>query len=80
MRLSRRLKLYGALFMDSVKYMTLCHRIRSKFFSYYNYEKEGDFMIEMAAVLGACIILIVIAYEYGNISRREWGENSKSFF
>jgi len=37
-------------------------------------------MIEMAAVLGACIILIVIAYEYGNISRREWGENSKSFF
>ena len=37
-------------------------------------------MIEMAIVLMACGILIAVAYEYTAIMRREWGENSKSFF
>ena len=37
-------------------------------------------MFEMAIVLGASGILIMIAYEFTFMLRREWGENSKSFF
>ncbi len=37
-------------------------------------------MYEMATVLIASGILIVIAYELTSMLRREWGENSKSFF
>ncbi len=37
-------------------------------------------MFEMATVLIASGILIVIAYEFTYMLRREWGENSKSFF
>jgi len=37
-------------------------------------------MFEMIVVLGLCALLIVISYEYTSIIKREWGENSKSFF
>jgi len=37
-------------------------------------------MIEMATVLGACGILMAVAYEFAGGLKREWGENSKSFF
>ena len=37
-------------------------------------------MLEMATVLVICGVLIVIAYEYTSMIRREWGENTKSFF
>ncbi len=37
-------------------------------------------MFEMATVLIASGVLIVIAYEFTLTVRREWGENSKSFF
>ncbi len=37
-------------------------------------------MFEMATVLVASGVLIVIAYEFTHMLRREWGENSKSFF
>ena len=37
-------------------------------------------MFEMATVLIASGILIVIAYEFTYMLRREWGENTKSFF
>ncbi len=38
-------------------------------------------MFEMAAVLVASGILMVIAYEFsGMLQKREWGENTRSFF
>jgi Tfp pilus assembly protein PilE len=37
-------------------------------------------MLEMLTVLVASGILIIIAYEFSYQQRREWGENSKSFF
>ena len=38
-------------------------------------------MIEMATVLLASGLLIIIAYEFScMIKKREWGENTKSFF
>ena len=38
-------------------------------------------MLEMATVLLASGILMIIAYEFSNtIQKREWGENSKSIF
>jgi len=37
-------------------------------------------MLEMAIVLSLCALLIAISYEYTSIIKREWGENSKSFF
>ena len=38
-------------------------------------------MLEMATVLVICGLLMIIAYEFTcNIRKREWGENSKSFF
>lgn len=37
-------------------------------------------MIEMASVLLASGILMVLAYEFSTSQRREWGENSKSIF
>ena len=37
-------------------------------------------MFEMGIVLGASGILILIAHEFTYILKREWGENSKSFF
>ena len=37
-------------------------------------------MLEMATVLTATGILMVIAYEFTFISKREWGENHKSIF
>ena len=37
-------------------------------------------MMEMAIVLGACGVLIVVAYEYTAMIKREWGENSRNFF
>ncbi len=37
-------------------------------------------MLEMTIVLGMCALLIAISYEYTSIIKREWGENSKSFF
>jgi hypothetical protein len=36
-------------------------------------------MLEMATVLIASVVLMVIAYEFAFMGR-EWGENSKSFF
>lgn len=37
-------------------------------------------MIEMASVLIGSTVLMVIAYEFTFLSRREWGENQKSIF
>lgn len=37
-------------------------------------------MFEMSLVLGTCVILIVVAYEFNSVYTREWGENSRSFF
>lgn len=37
-------------------------------------------MIEMASVLLASGILMVLAYEFAILPRREWGENHKSIF
>lgn len=38
-------------------------------------------MLVMATVLTACAILMILAYEFSFIlKKREWGENSKSFF
>ncbi len=38
-------------------------------------------MIEMATVLVATAVLIIIAYEFSyTVQKREWGENSKSIF
>lgn len=38
-------------------------------------------MLTIATVLVACGILIIIAYEMKSLlMKREWGENSKSFF
>jgi len=38
-------------------------------------------MFEMASVLLASGVLMVIAYEFSHMFRkREWGENSKNFF
>ena len=38
-------------------------------------------MLEMATVLVATGVLIIIAYEFSfMIEKREWGENTKSFF
>jgi len=38
-------------------------------------------MFEMATVLLASVVLMFIAYEFSSIfSKRDWGENSRSFF
>jgi len=37
-------------------------------------------MLEMASVLVLSGILMIIAYELSFYTRREWGENQKSFF
>ena len=37
-------------------------------------------MIEMASVLLASGVLMVLAYEFAYMQKREWGENYKSFF
>lgn len=37
-------------------------------------------MIEMASVLIGTIVLMLIAYEFTFLSKREWGENQKGFF
>lgn len=37
-------------------------------------------MIEMASVLLASGILMYLAFEFTFTSKREWGENQKSFF
>jgi len=38
-------------------------------------------MLEMATVLVATGILMIIAYEFSHaIGKREWGENSKGIF
>jgi hypothetical protein len=37
-------------------------------------------MLEMSVVLLACGILMMVAYEFSFMIRREWGENQKSFF
>ncbi len=37
-------------------------------------------MIEMTSVLLGSLVLMVIAYEFTFISKREWGENQKGFF
>lgn len=37
-------------------------------------------MIEMASVLMGSVILMVIAYEFTFLAKREWGENQKGFF
>ncbi|MFT7002894.1 MAG: Tfp pilus assembly protein PilE [Sulfurimonas sp.] len=38
-------------------------------------------MLEMAIVLVAIGILMIIAYEFSHsMQKREWGENSKSIF
>ncbi len=38
-------------------------------------------MLEMATVLIASGVLIIIAYEFTlTFQKREWGENSRSFF
>ena len=37
-------------------------------------------MFEMATVLVASGVLIMIAYEFNVTLKREWGENQKSFF
>ena len=37
-------------------------------------------MIEMTSVLIGSMVLMVIAYEFTFISKREWGENQKGFF
>lgn len=38
-------------------------------------------MLTMATVLVACGLLIIIGYEIrSQLRKREWGENSKSFF
>ena len=36
-------------------------------------------MLEMTAVLISSGVLMIIAYEF-TYTKREWGENSKSFF
>lgn len=37
-------------------------------------------MIEMATVLFGSILLMFIAYKLTFFTKREWGENQKSFF
>jgi len=37
-------------------------------------------MIEMASVLIGSFTLIVIAYEFTFLPKREWGENQRNFF
>ena len=37
-------------------------------------------MIEMTVVLITCMLLMGVAYELTFAQKREWGENSKSFF
>jgi len=37
-------------------------------------------MLEMATVLVASGVLIIIAYEFTFTLKREWGENQKNFF
>ncbi len=37
-------------------------------------------MIEMASVLLASGVLMILAYEFAFLQKREWGENHKSFF
>ena len=37
-------------------------------------------MLEMASVLIASGVLMIIAYEFSFTQRREWGENHKSIF
>ena len=37
-------------------------------------------MLEMASVLLASSILMIIAYEFSFTQKREWGENHKSIF
>ena len=38
-------------------------------------------MIEMTTVLVACGILMILSIEFtSTLTKREWGENSKSFF
>ena len=37
-------------------------------------------MLEMTSVLVASGILMLIAYEFSALSRREWGENYKNVF
>ncbi len=37
-------------------------------------------MLEMASVLIGSGILMIIAYEFSFLSKREWGENYKSVF
>jgi hypothetical protein len=38
-------------------------------------------MFEMAIVLVACLILMIVSYELTTtLNKREWGENSRSFF
>jgi len=37
-------------------------------------------MTEMAIVLGTCLFMVYVAYELTVSSKREWGENNRSFF
>ena len=38
-------------------------------------------MFEMATVLIASVVLMYIAYEFSSMfNKRDWGENSRSFF
>jgi len=37
-------------------------------------------MIEMAMVLGACLVLIVVSYEYATMIKVETAKNSRDFF
>ena len=37
-------------------------------------------MTEMAIVLGTCAFMAYVAYELSFSHKREWGENTKSFF
>jgi hypothetical protein len=37
-------------------------------------------MIEMTIVLGTCAFMVYVAYELSYSVKREWGENTKSFF
>jgi len=37
-------------------------------------------MLEMASVLVASGVLMIIAYEFSFTHKREWGENRKSIF
>ena len=37
-------------------------------------------MLEMATVLGACLILVLVAYEYKNIIKNENIDNSRNYF